>query len=296
MIDFIRLYYRDKAKLEDFVLDRKNFETVNTVFDYHTSEIKHPYRTKLGSMDIGVSKRSGYVKNSLHKLSNYRETSEEHNYNDFCYSKLCSEVDYLGKNIIDASKTRLTQLEFGLNIEINKSPETLVRRNFFMHKYKGGSANNYQGKGELKLFSLDNFLIKVYDKGKQFELVNNVLRFEIKFIKAAEFQKIGIFNIEDLKDKNNLRKLFIYLIKRFDEMTIVDDFDENSISDINDYNKLGRYTNPTFWTEEIKGVHQNKRARYRNEFEKILSKNNLLKTKAYLRALICEKFIYLINH
>ena len=73
--------------------------------------------------------------------------------------------------------------EIILNIEINKSPETLVRRNFFMHKYKGGSANNYQGKGELKQFSHDNFLIKVYDKGKQFELESNVLRFEIKFIK-----------------------------------------------------------------------------------------------------------------
>lgn len=296
MIDFIRLYYRDKAKLEDFVLDRKNFETVNAVMEYHTGEIKHPYKTKLGSMDIGVSKRSGYVKNSLHKLSNYRETSEEHNYNDFCYSKLCTEIDYLGKNIIDASKTRLTQLEFGLNIDIKKSPETIVRRNFFMHKYRGGSGNNFHGKGELKQFSHDNFIIKVYDKGKQFELDKNVLRFEIKFIKAGEFQKIGIFNIEDLKNKKNLRKLFFYLIKRFDEMTIVDDFDENSIAKVNDYNKLGRYTNPTFWTEEIKGVHQNKRARYRNEFEQILVSNNLLKTKAYLKALLYKKFISLINH
>jgi hypothetical protein len=296
MIDFVRLYYRDKSKLENFILDKENFEIVNTVMEYHTGEITYPYTAKLDTMDVGVSEKSGYVKNSLHKLYNYRENSEEQNFNDFSFSKICNEVDYLSKNIIDAGNTKLTQLEFGLNIEIVKSPEMLVRRNFFMHKYKGGSANNYQGKGELKQFSHDNFFIKVYDKGKQFKLDNNVLRFEIKFIKSKEFQKLGVFNIEDLKDKNNLRKLFIYLIKRFDEMTIVDDFDENSISDINDYNKLSRYTNPTFWTEEIKGVHQNKRARFRNEFEKILRRNNLLKTKACLRALLCEKFIHLINN
>lgn len=296
MIDFVRLYYRDKSKLENFILDKENFEIVNTVMEYHTGEITYPYTAKLDTMDVGVSEKSGYVKNSLHKLYNYRENSEEQNFNDFSFSKICNEVDYLSKNIIDAGNTKLTQLEFGLNIEIDKSPEMLVRRNFFMHKYKGGSANNYQGKGELKQFSHDNFFIKVYDKGKQFKLDNNVLRFEIKFIKSKEFQKLGVFNIEDLKDKNNLRKLFIYLIKRFDEMTIVDNFDENSISDINDYNKLSRYTNPTFWTEEIKGVHQNKRARFRNEFEKILRRNNLLKTKACLRALLCEKFIHLINN
>jgi hypothetical protein len=296
MIDFIRLYYRDKSKLEDFVLDKENFDTVNTVMEYHTGEIKYPYTAKLGSMDVGVSKRSGYVKNSLHKLYNYRETSEEQNYNDFSFSKICNEVDYLSKNIIDAGKTKLTQLEFGLNIEIDKLPEILVRRNFIMHKYEGGSANNYQGNGELKLFSHNNFFIKVYDKGKQFGLDENVLRFEIKFIRAKEFQKMGIFNIGDLKDKSNLRKLFKYLIKRFDEMNIIDDFDENSVSDINDYNKLSRYTNPTFWTEEIKGIHQNKRSRYRNDFEKILRRNDLLKTKVYLRALLFQKYIYLINH
>jgi hypothetical protein len=296
MIDFVRLYYRDKSKLEDFVLDKENFDTVNTVMEYHSGEIKYPYTAKLGSMDVGVSERSGYVKNSLHKLYNYRENSEEQNHNDFSFSKICREVDYLNKSIIDAGKTKLTQLEFGLNIEIDKLPEMLVRRNFIMHKYVGGSANNYHGNGELKLFSHDNYFIKVYDKGKQFELDKNVLRFEIKFIKAKEFQNIGVFNLIDLKDKSNLRRLVKYLVKRFDEMTIVDDFDENSIAELDDYNKLSRYTNPIFWTEEIKGMHQNKRARYKNEFEKILIKNDLLKTKAYLRDLLIKKYIYLINH
>nr|WP_315189879.1 hypothetical protein [uncultured Flavobacterium sp.] len=295
MIDFVRLYYRDKSNLEYFLLDKQNFDTVNTVMEYHTGEIKYPYTAKLDTMDVGVSDRSGYVKNSLHKLYNYREYSEEHNYNDFGFSKVCAEVDFLSEKIIDAGRTKLTQLEFGFNIEIDNLPEMLVRRNFLMHKYEGGSGNNYQGKGELKKFSHDNYLIKVYDKGKQYGLEENILRFEIKFIKAKEFQTLGVFNLHDLKVKSNLRRLFIYLIKRFDEMTIIDDFDETSISLLQDYHKLSIYKDPIYWTEEIKGIHSQKRARMKVEFNELLNKYDLLKTKAYLRQLLLKKFIYLIN-
>lgn len=295
MIDFLRLYYRDKSKLENFVLEEGNFDTVNTVMEYHTGEIKYPFTTKLGSMDIGVSEKSAYVKNSIHKLHNFRECSVELNYDDFTYSEICNEVDYLCKNIINAESARLTQLEFGLNVETKMLPEILVRRNFYMHNYKEGSRNNYGGKGELKQFTHGNYCIKVYDKGKQFELEKNILRFEMKFIKAREFKKFGVFNIQDLKNKQKLRILFKNLIKRFDEMTIVDDFDAGSIKSIDDYNDLQKYTNPIYWTEEIKGIHQQKRKREIQKFQKLLIKNDLLKTKVYLRSLLIQKFIYLIN-
>ena len=296
MIDFLRLYYRDKSKLENFVLEEGNFETVNTVMDYHTGVIKYPYTTKLDSMDIGVSEKSAYVKNSLHKLHNFREYSEEQNHNDFTYSEICNEVDYLCKNIVNAGSTRLTQLEFGLNIELDTLPENLIRRNFYMHNYKGGCGNNYNGRGELKQFNHNNYFIKVYDKGKQFELDKNILRFEIKFIKSKDFQRFGVYNIQDLKVKRNLRLLFQNLIKRFDEMIIVDDFNESSIASKDDYNDLQKYTNHIYWTEEIKGIHQQQRKRETQKFQKLLIKNDLLKTKLYLRGLLIQKFIYLINN
>lgn len=296
MIDFVRLYYRDKIRLENYILSEGNFDTVNTVMDYFTREVKYPYTTNVGSMDIGVSKNSGYVKNSLHKLYNYKTTGDEQNHNNFSYSTICDTIDYLSKKIIDVNSTKLTQLEFGINLAIDKLPELVVRRNFLMHKQKGGSSNDYRGKGELKQFSHNNYFIKVYDKGKQFGLEENILRFEIKFIKAKEFQALGIYNLQDLKSKENLRRLFMYLVKRFDELTIVDDFDEASILDKNDYDRLSRYINPIFWNEEIKSKHQEIRSRHRIEFERLLVKNDLLKTKCYLRKLLIQKFIYLINH
>lgn len=296
MIDFVRLYYRDKIRLENSVLTPGNFATVNTVMEYFTGEVKYPYTTNVGSMDVGISKNSGYVKNSLHKLHNFNATGDEQNHNNFSYSTICDTIDFLSKKIVDANSTKLTQLEFGINIAIDKLPEIVVRRNFLMHKLKGGSSNDYRGKGELKQFTHNNYFIKVYDKGKQFGLEENILRFEIKFIKAKEFHALGVCNLEDLKSKENLRKLFVYLLKRFDELTIVDDFNETTIVENNDYDKLSRYTNPIFWNEEIKGKHQQTRSRHREEFERLLEKNDLLNTKFYLRKLLIQKFIYLINH
>lgn len=296
MIDFIRLYYRDKSELENFLLDPQNFEEVNAVMEYHTGEINYPYTTRLETMDLGVSNKSGYVKNSLHKLYNFKNLGEEQNYNDFEYSKLCEMIDFLSNGVINAGKIKLTQFEFGINIDVNRLPEILVRRNFLMHNLEGGSSNTYQGKGEFKQFVHSNYFIKVYDKSKQFGLDSNVLRFEIKYMNAKEFQKLGIFNITDLKDKTNLRKLFLYLLKRFDELTIVDDFDETSIPNKIDYDKLGRYTNPIYWTEEIKDKHQQYKARHKKVFIDLLERNNLLKTKTYLRKLLIQKFIYLINN
>lgn len=54
----------------------------------------------------------------------------------------------------------------------------------------------------------------------------------MKFIKAKEFQNLGIYKLEDLEDKSNLRRLFIYLLNRFDELIIVDDYDDVSIGSI----------------------------------------------------------------
>lgn len=295
MIDFVKLYYSDKSRLESFVLNPENFETVDAVMEYHTGEVKYPFKTKLGIMDVGISEKSGYVKNSLHKLYNHLTIGEDQNHNDFSYSSLCKTIDFMSKKIIDVDSTRLTQLEFGFNIKVDRRSEDIVRRNIIIHNHKGGSSYDYRGKGELKQFCRNNYIIKCYDKGKQYQLNDNILRFEIKFIKAVEFNKLGIFNIGDLKSKLLLRNLFLYLIKRFDEITIIDDFDELSIPIKKEYDKLSRFANPNFWSEELKGVHPQTRARHKKVFNSLLEKNDLLKTKAFLRKSLYKKFFYLIN-
>lgn len=296
MIDFIRIFYRDKERLEQALFDENSFSDVNAVYSIHTAEIKYPYTATLGSLNIGVSEKSGYIKNSIHKLFNSLFSDSEHNYNDFGYSSICYTIDYITRKVIDSDFTKLTQLEFGFNLEIDDSPESVLMRNFLMHQYKEGFVVDYQNKGKLKQFVHSKYIIKVYDKSKQFGLENDLIRIEIKFKKASEFKYLGVYYMTDLKKKNVLRRLFLYLIKRYDELIIVDNFDIHSIADIRDYNLLCMYANPIYWTQEIKRKHPEFRARHKKQFEKLLVKNDLLKTKSHIRNLLFKKFIQLINN
>ncbi|PXX22854.1 hypothetical protein [Arenibacter sp. ARW7G5Y1] len=296
MIDFIKIYWSDKSYLEPFVCNVDNFQSLYFVCEQHTGEISYPYKTNIESMNVVVNKKSGYVKNSIHKLFNVLNEDKEHNHNDFTYSNLCTSIDYLTSRLIDTENARISQLEFGLNINTSAAAETIIRKNVLMHQFRGYNHNRkYHGSGELKQFDHSNYVIKVYDKAKQYRIEQNILRFEIKFLKSREFQKFGIYNINDLKNKENLKKLFELLIQRFDEITIVDDGASINIS-TEDNNKLRQYLNPSFWEEDLEGVHQQYKARHRNKFNDLLERNNLLKTKKALKVALTNKFKYLISN
>ena len=301
MIDFIKIHYRDKRSFEPFILNEQHFEYVEKTVEYHTGEIKYPYRTRYESMDYGVSEKTGYIKNSLHKFHNVIKNNGDHNYNNFTYSNLCDSIDLLLKKMVEPESTTITQLEFGLNIRTSIPAEEIIRKNILMHNYKGANHNRkYYGKGELKQFDYHNYFIKIYDKAKQykkeFRLKQNILRFELKFTKAVEFHKVGIFNIFDLKDKAKLRSLFILLLKRFDELTIIDDIDNMNLMNSQDMNNYNKYLNSRFWESLSEENKRQTKSRYKKDFERIQEEFSLNQTKQSLRNLLTQKFIYLINN
>ncbi|HNP32159.1 MAG TPA: hypothetical protein PKN96_02570 [Flavobacterium sp.] len=295
MIDFVKIKYQDKDKLKRYILEAKNFDIVSDIVDLNTGLLNDFPFTKLGVLDIKIFANSAYVQNSIHKMYNYLKTGNAHNYDDFSYSKLCETIDYLTNNLINLNETYITQFEFGLNLTIDKVPEHVVRRNVLFHNKLIASSNRFFGKGEYKQFPHTNFIIKVYDKGKQYQLKRNTLRLEVKLIRRIEFLKLGVSNIQDFKIEDVLRRCFKYFIMRFEQLIIIDDFDESMIADNEDYLKLNRYTNPLFWSEELKGKHPQKVARHRGDFEVLLKKYSLLQTKDYLRTKLIEKFNTLIS-
>lgn len=109
MIDFIRVHYRDKNRLEKFILNPNQFQKTYSVLEIHSGEVLYPYKTHIKNMEIVVNENHGYVKNSIHKLNNILLENEEHNHNDFNYSHLCSMIDFLKDNVIDIASMKLTQ-------------------------------------------------------------------------------------------------------------------------------------------------------------------------------------------
>lgn len=295
MVDFIRLFYRDKVRFEHFVCQEENFKELDTLFGFHTGQIKYPYRTSFNGIEVKVTSKHGYVYNSIHKAYNDKFCQELHNHDDFGYLKLCYMVDYVSSKLIGTELANLTQFEFGLNIETPVPARHIIRNNVLMHKQNGANHNRvFNGRGELKQFDYHNFVIKIYDKAKQYNLSRNILRFEIRYLKAKEFQKFDIYKIADLKDKQKLRKLFINLMQRFDEMTVVDNYDESTIPE-KDLSKLIRYSNPLYWERVISNRSNQTKMRHIRAYQNLLYKHNLLQVKSILKDLLQKKYLQLIN-
>jgi len=297
MIDFVRVHYGDKSRLETFIMNPDNFKEMYSVLEYHSGEISYPYRVKFENMEVVVNEKSGYIKNSIHKLNNVLLEGEDHNYNDFTYSQLCSVIDYLNTKVIDITTTKLSQLEFGLNIKIPMTAEQLISKSVLMHKFeKHSRISKYGGKGYLMSFEYYNYIIKIYDKAKQYNLKEqNVLRFEIKFLNTKEFNSLGVFNLNDLKDKEVLNNLFQYLLKRLNELLIVDDYSEESLSK-DDFEKLNMYSSFVFWDKLTSANKRQTKSNHRKKYLSLLEKYNLLKTKNFLRDQLVEKYNQLLNN
>ncbi len=294
MIDFVRMYYKDKRVIEPFICDEKNFSELRVILEKHSGEIEYPYSAKLKSMDIRITDKRVFLYNSIHKLNNFRKTEEQHNHNDFTYSELIENIKFIDNKLPLIKNTRLSQLEFGLNIEIDTPAELIIRENIIMHNYKIHSINEkFKGKGEYRQFNYSNYYVKVYDKSKQYNLSKNILRFEIKHISSKSFNPKGIYNILDLKDKNKLEILYKNMLQRFDEMTIIDNYRDNKKIPKKVKNQIERYTSFNYW-EEL--PNRTKKSREKKKFEDILNKHNLLTIKTELRNKLEEKYLYLINN
>ncbi|RBA29079.1 hypothetical protein [Flavobacterium tibetense] len=296
MIDFVRIFYKDKFKLEESIMTDSRVNEVNCVFDYKSDELKYPYKSKIENVEINITNNLGFVYGSLHKFYNSWKTGEEQNYNDFTYSNLIEVIDYLSLRIVDFDIIALTQLEVGLNLDLEISPKEFLEKNVHFHSFKGFNRDiNYSGGGKMFQFDYTQFYIKIYDKGKMYKQKKNILRFELKLFRKSMFQELGVYNISDLRDKNKLRKLFILLTKRFDEMLIIDDYSEKNI-DKKDLILLNKYTNPRFWNNEIKNKTRTTKANHVRKLNQLLEKYDLTNLKSSLKLQLLQKYLQFINN
>jgi hypothetical protein len=296
MIDFIRLRYKEKCLIEPFICNEKNFTELLTVLECHSGEIRYPYTANISNMEIRINDKSVYVKNSIHKLYNELQGDKPHNYNDFGYSELEETINYLDKKLIHLNQTRLTQLEFGLNIELPLPAKYVIKQNIILDQLKIHNHNEqFKGKGEYKQFNHSNYYFKIYDKAMQYGLDKHIIRFEIKYKTNKSFHPLGIYNIHDLKSKECLNSLFDDLLKRFDDLTIVDTINEDTKITKKDKRKLDSFLSFNYWEKFTDRKKRNIKAKEKLAFKKLLVKNNLLVTKTFLRESLIQKFKILLN-
>ncbi|GET45199.1 hypothetical protein [Capnocytophaga felis] len=255
MVDFIKISvsYPDNDKLHRILTsgaflyveqetDPYTGEVVKEVYKYHNMRLK-PYN-------------GGFIlKGSIHKLHNEligntrpEWTAKYNGFNGdrFTLSEVENVIKHLCKLLnVQAGGCVLQNIEIGLNNVIPFSAFDFLQgiqahRNNFAPTIKHG--RNYFE------FGYSQYYLKLYNKGKQYGLYDEVVRVEVKVIKMQKLHNAGvpIHTLADLST-DNLEKAFEVLTSEFEKVVNIDNsLRANELTE-KDLIRLNELRNPAFW-------------------------------------------------
>lgn len=279
MIDNIKFQILEKDKFENFVVSSKIIDLM-TFINLFTSEINlYPKKGKYKNLDVSITLINAYINGSLHKFRNLVLFDEDQNYNDFSFCQVKEVIAYLTNKLKIENSTSLTNLEFGINIDVSKNPQDIIDYNLLMYRNKHHNRDDkFSGKGDFKEFKTTDFSLKIYNKSKQYQLKEHKLRIELKITSKRYLQKLGVFKLEDLNDIEAIYRLYERLLKEFNELTIVDEFYLLNLPK-EDKDNLVKFTNPNYWKQLKKEKSLKVFNRVKRDFNLLVEKHNLNKTK-----------------
>ncbi len=198
-----------KKRYENIVTThRANWET----FDLIVKEV----------LNIPTGKRVFHLtmKGSLHK-----NHFAGKNFLPFNWQQLQEQVNHICKSLsINPTVAQISTLEVGVNIITPFVVNPFIMQNII--SYKGNPFNRYKTDGTgfcLGIYcSLTQYVIKIYDKGIQNELPQNLMRFEKRFLRMQEPNKRGIKYFADLFSVDKVIKLNTLLLEAWDNVLIYD--------------------------------------------------------------------------
>lgn len=298
MFDLVNTNIKDSKKFE-INLENNTFIEIKNFINLFTGEIKeYPKAGNFHNINIRVNKLYSKLVGSLHKLNNLIFHNEDQNYNDFTYNELSVLLPYFIDKFDLEENNYLTKLELGFNIKIDCDPQKIIDNHLLMYEYKNPNRDKVI-KGDFKEFFKSDHHLKVYNKSKQykrkFDVKDHILRIELKLTSKRKIQSFGINCLDDLLDKNKIYKVFEFLLKEFQKLTIIDTFDFEEIPQ-KDIDKLNKYTNPNYWQRlRIENKSYKVQTRLKKDFNLILKKYNLTTIKEDLSDKLIYKFWELIN-
>ncbi len=206
-------------------------------------------------LQFQIKKENVKLQGSVHKYRN----EGRHNYDDFTAVNVAEVVRELSERFeIDTAQTELNNVEFGVNVVL-PFRVSVVLNNLIV--YKGEpfmrvaeeGMNYYQCKKA-------QFIIKIYDKGLQYKLPDNVLRFEVKVLKMQYLKKKGITlrYLSDLLNVGIYEPLGNILTETFESILFGNDTLNESRLSRKELEIYLRGNNPKTWTPQ-KGETERKR-------------------------------------
>lgn len=262
--------------------------TFLTPVEEKTGEIHYPKKTVYNHLHFAIYQSSRIeIRGSLHKYW------KGENFSDFTYSDLNKCLNDLQEKFnIHPQEARLSNVEFGVNVSPMFNPyefcESLIAyrgKPFERMKTRGGKPNiGFE-------CWLNQYSVKLYDKGKQYLKSENKLRIEIPVCRMAYLSEVGLRTLADLREKSILKALERVLIKCYAEVVIDDETVKGARLTANEKRIYGLCSNPKEWGR----FNRKQRHKRKKQFEGILVKYGKRKWKEITAKMISEKWGALLN-
>lgn len=278
MIDFVKMnisYLSERDLLNNPLISCKQ------TIDINTGELQYPIKGTYFDLDVKINPKRKELSGSLHKHTNTLKTAESQNYNELKLSELFDTINQIEKVFsLDPTNTIIENLEIGININTDESPKYILNDKLIVWNDKSPTSNkDYKGTGKLYDFQTSQNKFKIYDKGKQYKRSENILRIECHIERNEKLSQYGIRTLSDLKNIENLKRLYVFLIDSFDLCLIVDNLESESFNDPKEKEIFLKGINPKTW-QTFKGMQKK---RFKDRFYSLLEKNKLNTTKKQLK-------------
>ena len=225
--------------------------TFGALVDPQTGAFINPIRRAIsrGLTFRLVPRRNGQgdrveVKGSLHKFHN----NGQHNADQFTAADLLLTLDQLVTNYgFDPFRSKVNNIEFGVNVVL-PFPVVHVLQNLLSYKNRPFTCDTHS-KTPYYECRFQQFTVKLYDKGKQKGLDEEVLRAEIKVSKMAYFNNTGvkINTLADLLNVANHGILGRLLVDTFNEILFDDPTINPATLTARERETYQNGRNPRFW-------------------------------------------------
>lgn len=294
MVDYFNSIIRNLSskKLEAnplLIFEQRNVSTEGVMFPTLNNKKEHlkdkngkllykaPYkRANFKGLEFKIYE-SGLItlSGSLHKYWN----DGVHNYNDFNLEAFSWVLnDLKTKFEIDTEHCILKCLEIGINIKPPIRTNDILE-NCLLHKTHPFEWQKNSDEGKYKQVKHSQYIIKIYNKAlhyisKGFEILTEIMRFEIKYTKMEKLNKVGVFTLKDLENyglhnfKNELLKEWQNVLF-YDNTTRIDTLCSESKKET-----FLRYSNPNYWTGLLSNNQKENFKYHRGELKKFITKNS----------------------
>ena len=277
MIDYFKAFinYRNDTRFKE-LCEAGIFAVAVETTDTGTGEVKEAYLYK--NMTITPAGTGFVLAGSLHKyrsiikdIATSAQIDKHQGFNGdlFTLQDITDTITHLcGVLDISPHVCTLQNIEIGVNNVVTFAPfdflkGVLYHRNDYSPTIKHG--------GNYIQCEHNEYYIKLYNKGRQYELSNEVIRVEIKVMKMRKLIEAGI-NISTLADINQstLKQAFDLLYNEFNEVIYYDyNLKTDGLTEAKQ-RKVLEYQNKTFW----EGLTKKERYREKDRLSTLIEKHS----------------------